>query len=364
MKKRILYLHGRPSSHFLHRGLANSLGVDSKFVDERYRWQDQNFGPIKNLYAWVINAFFYREYRNYNFILLDGLHFSPVIAKKLGILPKKIKIISHMGNQLPYFMLSNQLSAYSRIMHQWLFNNYDYIFCEGDMIKEIVLKVNPNIRTPLLSVFTGPSNSRIELLRKLRPEFKNYNIITIAAGPGEGRIYYKGLDIMITGFIKTSKQLPLLKYYILGEWSNDDVKSLLSNYRPDEVKNIFFVGNQPNIEDYLRYMKNSDLSIHIARGDAFPGSTTEAMHAGVPVIISNYTGTKEIISQVTSNLIVNLSAEELSEKILWYFGLTLDEKIELSNKLRSVSKYYTEENAIKVYQETFDKISNHEKNNL
>ncbi|MFO0321510.1 MAG: glycosyltransferase [Bacteroidota bacterium] len=364
MKKQILYLHGRPSSHFLHRGLANSLGVDSEFVDKKYRWQDQNFGPIKNFYAWFVNAFYYRKYVNYDFILLDGLHFSPIIAKKIGVLPKRIKIISHMGNQLPYFMLSNQLPLYSRILHKWLFNNYDYIFCEGDMIKEIIIKVNPNIKTPLLSVFTGPLNSRVELLRKLKPEFKNYNIITIASGPGEGRIYYKGLDIMIGSFIKAKKYLPLLKYYILGEWSNEDIKYLSATYRSEEFENIFFVGNKPDMTDYLKYIQNSDLSIHLARGDAFPGSTTEAMHAGVPVIISNYTGTKQILNQVNSNLIVNLSQDELAEKIIWYFNLPIEEKMELSSKLKEISIYYTEENAIKLYKETFNKINTNETNNI
>ena len=269
-----------------------------------------------------------------------------------------------MGNQLPYFMLAKQIPFYSRFMHQWLFNNYDYIFCEGDMIKEIITTVNPNIKTPLLTVFTGPSNNRMELLRELNPEFKNYNIITIAGGPGEARIFYKGLDIMIGGVIKAAKNLPLLKYYILGEWSNDDIKNLSSNYSQDELKNIFFVGNQPHINDYLRYMQNSDLSIHLGRGDAFPGATTEAMHAGVPVIISNYTGTKQILKEVSANLIVNLSSDELAEKINWFFSLPLTEKRELSLKLKQVALNFTEANAITLYRKTFSEIEKNEKINI
>jgi len=364
LAKQILYLHGRPYSHILHKGLANSLGVVPKFVDEKYRWQDQGFGVVKNLYAWIVNAVSYKSYRSFDYLLVDGLHFSPVIAKKLGILPERIKIISHMGNQLPYFMLSGKLSFLSKALHQWLFRNYDYLFCEGKMILEMIKEVNPGIKTPLLPVFTAPSSYRIEALRNLKPALSGKNMITIAAGPGEGRVFYKGLDIMIDAFVLASKKEPLLSYYILGEWSVEDIKNLTCKYNADEIRQLYFAGNQPEMMEYLNYLENSDLCIHVARGDAFPGSTIEAMHAGIPILISNYTGTKEILESVNSNLIVNLTVNNVADAVLAYMNLSMDERKDLSVKLKEAVIQYSEDNAIKHYREAFEKIHKNEKNNL
>jgi len=338
----------------MHKSLANSLGVVSKPVDDDYRWQDQGFGAFKNFYAWIKNALNYKKYTEYDFILVDGLHFSPIIARKLGILPKHIKIISHMGNQLPYFMLAKQIPSYSRLMHKWLLNNYDYIFCEGEMIREIIRTLRPNIKTKLLCTFLGPTTARVQTLRTIQPEFKGHNLITIASGPSAARIYYKGLDIMVEAFSQAKKILPDLSYYIIGDWSEADIKSLTQKLNPEEIKSIFFLGHQSEIDSYI---KTSDLSIHLARGDAFPTSTIETMHAGLPLIVSNYTGTKQILKEVSSDLIINLSSEELAKKIIWFFGLSLEEKKNLSVKVKKAASNFTEATAIEHYRKTFGELA-------
>ena len=70
------------------------------------------------------------------------------------------------------------------------------------------------------------------------------------------------------------------------------------------------------------------------------------------------------LTTINSNLIVNLSAEDLCEKIVWFFSLSINEKFELSNKLKEICINYTEENAIKFYKETFEKIGADETNNI
>ncbi|PBQ32565.1 hypothetical protein CNR22_12550 [Sphingobacteriaceae bacterium] len=337
----------------MHKTLAHSLGVISKPVDDDLRWQDQGFGALKNLYAWIKNALNYKKYSGFEFILVDGLHFSPIIARKLGVLPKHLKIISHMGNQLPYFMLAKQIPFYSRIMHKWLLNNYDAIFCEGEMIREIIQTLRPDIKTKLLCTFLGPSTGRVHSLRAIEPEFKGFNLISIASGPSAARIYYKGLDIMVEAFLQAKKTLPGLKYYIVGDWSEEDIKSLTRKFNPEDLKTIFFLGHQSDIDSYI---KNSDLNIHVARGDAFPTSTIEAMHAGLPIIVSNYTGTKQILKGVNPDLIINLSSEDLAKKIIWFFGLSLLEKQEISVKEKQAAEKFTEVNAIEHYRKTFDEL--------
>jgi glycosyltransferase involved in cell wall biosynthesis len=335
----------------MHKSLAESLGVNAAFVDEKARWQDQGNSAIKNGIAWIRNAIDYRKYKNYDYILVDGLHFSPIIAKKLRILPKRTKIISHMGNQLPYFMLVKKLPKHSIVAHKWLFRNYDYICCEGNMIKEIILELIPEINKKLLLTFLGPLDTRVAELREITPDFNSFNMLTIASGPGYDRVFYKGIDLMIEAFVIAKKRLPQLTYTILGEWSNNDKQKLTQKYTPEEMEGVFFAGNT---EDICTVIKASALSIHVARGDAFPTSTLEAMHAGLPVIVSEYTGTKQILKEVDMLLISELSSEKLSNRILNFFKLPIEQKEEISQKLKSFALPYTESNAKQHYKKTFE----------
>lgn len=358
---KILYLHGRPSSHFLHRSMANSLGVDSHFVDEDYRWQDQGFGPLRNVYAWIKNALAYKKYKTYQFILVDGLHFSPVIAKKLGILPKKTVVMSHMGNQLPYFLMAKKIPLYSRVMHRWLLNRYDHVFCEGQMVREMLHIIKPDLRAELHVTFLGPSEQRLNSLQVLKPKFESFTLITVASGPGIDRVFYKGLDLSLQAFCIARKKLPQLNYTIVGEWNKEDIQSMLANISHEDRQNIIFTGHTSAIETYLQ---EAALCVHSARGDAFPTSTLEAMHAGIPVIVSELTGTKRVIQDASLDLIVTLSPEDLAKKIVWYFQLSPSEKHNLSSQLRAAVAPYTEQQAIQHYKKTFHKIQQLEKSDL
>jgi glycosyltransferase involved in cell wall biosynthesis len=335
--------------------------VDARPIDETYRWQDQGFGPLRNVYAWLRNAFSYRRYRSYDYILVDGLHFSPVLARKLGILPARIRILSHMGNQLPYFMLARQIPSYSRAIHRWLLNSYDHIFCEGEMIREIILNVRPGLSTPLHCTFLGPLDARLPALRSIQPAFGGYHLVTIASGPGAARIYYKGLDLMTRAFAIARKKIPELRYSIVGQWSPDDIETLSQGLSQEDRQHLFFLGHQEEISQCLQ---TCDLGIHVARGDAFPTSTIESLHAGLPVIVSRFTGTRQIIGPVCPELIVDLSAEELAERITWFFSLPTAEKQSLSARLRQAAEMYTESRAIAHYRNTFEKIEQYEKNNI
>ncbi len=356
MKKNILYLHGRPDAHKLHKNLANSVANHADYVDFKYRWQDMNYGILVNLFAWLFNSLYYKKFNCYDVILVDGLHFSTVIAKKMGLLKKKVILISHMGNQLPYFIFTNKLGYFSKKAHLWLLKNYDYLLCEGLLTKELISSISPNAQSQLKVVYTGPSQDRLKELRKIKVNLNSNSLITIAGGPGSNRMYYKGLDLMIQGFVKARVNLPDLNYYILGDWNIDDQSYLLNGISSDDKNHIHFVGNQTNMESYLSWLSKCSLCIHISRGDAFPGATIEAMNAGLPVVISEYTGTKEIIKNIQDNLVIPLSSEGLARKIVWYFNLPMSEKQLISEKLLFCSEGWTEEKAIKLYRSTFEEI--------
>ncbi|MBC7694098.1 MAG: glycosyltransferase family 4 protein [Burkholderiales bacterium] len=351
-KYKILYLHGRPSAHPLHASFARSLNARFHYIDSLFRWQDKNYGAFVKLFAWFINIFSVKNVRSYDIVWVDGLHFTPILMRKLGIIKRNRKIVAHMGSHTLYFMYANQYSSFNIAMHKWLFRNYDAFFCEGQMAADLVMKMTDK-HPKLYTTFLGPTTERFPVLLSLKTDLNTKNIIVIAGGSSDFRIYYKGLDLMIKAFSMAFAKDADLCFYILGHWEDEQRKKLVSQYSKEVGQAIIFTGNVDNIE---KYFAESSLYLHCSRGDAFPTSTIEAMVAGLPTIVSEWTGTKEIIEKISDQFITKLDENEIADKISWYFNLPLVEKSQYSDKFRSIAKNYSEATAVQHYISIFDKF--------
>lgn len=351
-KTKILYLHGRPSPHPLHGSFANVIGGEFQYIDKLFRWQDRNYGPLLKLFAWFINCFAFKNVRNYLVIWVDGLHFTPVFMRKLGILSKKQKLVAHMGSHTLYFMHAGKYGSVNNSLHKWLLKQYDAFFCEGQMAADLIKSLAPG-HPRLYTTFLGPESKRILSLQNSSPDLFSKNILLIAAGGSDFRVYYKGLDIMLDAFRLAYENDPDLRFTILGFWT-DEQKNKLTHSFPAVTRNaIQFAGNVDNIQDYL---SRSALYLHCSRGDAFPTSTVEAMNSGVPVIVSEWTGTKEIVTKVEKKFITPLDAEKIAQVINWYFDLDATEKQNYSHLFRKMSASYTEESAREHYLNMFNRF--------
>ncbi len=92
---------------------------------------------------------------------------------------------------------------------------------------------------------------------------------------------------------------------------------------------------------------------HIARGEAWGISVTEAMLAGLPAIVSNETGSKEVVAKVDQNLIIPVNQKSAEQALLQYFSLSEDKREILSKKAKEVSSQYTEAAALKHFKNCF-----------
>jgi glycosyltransferase involved in cell wall biosynthesis len=140
---------------------------------------------------------------------------------------------------------------------------------------------------------------------------------------------------------------------IIGEWNNDVQHNCLNRINPEFRNRFVFIGQITKIENYL---SDAALCLHTSRGDAFPTSTIEAMAAGVPVIVSEWTGTRELAEKVSSDFISTLQPNDIASKVLMYFDLSLSDKIKISDKFRAISTKYTLEKAKLKYIEVFNQI--------
>jgi glycosyltransferase involved in cell wall biosynthesis len=350
-KFKTLYLHGRPGAHPLHKAFALAVDSDFMFVDRIMRWQDKTVSIYYKIISSFLNAMFFPITR-YQFILVDNLHFAPIFAKKLRVFSKK-KYIVHLGSHTLYFMYTGRFSKFVNKLHLWALKNYDFIICEGEMAKEIVLKLNPELASKIHVNFLGPKQERHSDLNNVKYNPNSKQLLILAGGPGEFRMHYKGLDIMIKAFARLYDKDNDLKLAICGDW-DDQIRLFCLKDLNEICKNsITFYGIRNDINTFFG---ESVLLIHCSRGDAFPTSTVEAMTAGLPVLLSDWTGTKEIVQQVSNKLIVSLDEFQIAENIYAFLNLSEKDKLEISDKFRKVSLNYTEEKAVEKYRNIFTRI--------
>lgn len=351
--KKILYLEGRPNAHFLHRRFAQSVVDHIDFIDPEIQWQDKKKGFLFNIYAWLKNArYLASRYSEYDVILVDNLHFTPVIMKYL-FSKKKVKLVVHLGSHTLYFILTRQFHNLNLLMHKFFLKKYDSIICEGEMAKTMVEEILKKDLPDTYVTFLGIPEERHSVLNAIQPDLQSYNILIIANGPSAFRSYYKGLDIMVKAFVQCLGHEPRLTLTILGDWDPDILYELDPDIDDAIAGRINFTGKVNNIEDYL---KTTGLCLHCTRGDAFPTSTLETSAAGIPTLISEWTGTKEMIEKIDTRLIVRLDVELVSDKIRWYYNLPLKDRKMISEKSKAISKEYTEDKAITHYKNTFEKL--------
>jgi glycosyltransferase involved in cell wall biosynthesis len=349
-KLKVAYIHGRVGPHIMHGRLAKSVNGEFFKVDEHKRWHDIEIGKLFKIYAWIYNAFSFKNPAKYDVFLVSGPHFSPIIMKYFR-LKKRQKVLVHLGDETMYFLYSNWYSKFMKSTLIFILNRYDGLICEGQMAADLA-KLN-GVVTPTYTTYLGAPKERYSELLRIQPNMNSKNIVFLSSGPGGWRTWYKGLDLMIAAFNIAFQKDQELSFTIIGDWDISLQNELLSKCSVDARSAIHFVGY---VNDLERYFSEGSLYLHCARGDAFPTVVIEAIAAGLIPLVSEWTGNKEIVQMTSEELIVPLDKEIIAEKIIWYMKLPVVDKEELSKKLRKTITKFTEENALIHYQDTFDKI--------
>ena len=317
----IAYIQGRPSAHPMHKKFAESVNAKFHFVDFKMRWQDKDKSILYRMLSWLICAITFPSKKTYGIFLVDNLHFMPVLMKCLHLLNKKQKIVAHMGSHTLYFIYSHRFSKLTEYAHIFALKRYDALICEGQMAEVLVKKILGNTTPKLYTVINGIPEEHFPKETNLRLE--NKNILFIGNGPGKERLWYKGLDLMISSFAIARKKDSELNFTIVGDWDENLLQNLLKKYPSEIQKSIHFIGETKKLENIL---SDSTLYLHCARGEANGLSILIAMSYGLPTLISEWTGAKEIVEQVDNMFIVPLNEESIAKRIHWYFQLSEAEK--------------------------------------
>lgn len=351
---KVAYVEGRPSSHPTHAAYAQSVNSAFHFVDFNLRYHDKpKASALKRYLSWFVCAFTFPKRRSYDVFLSEEAYFMLGIMRKFGLISKKQKLIAIMGSHTLYFLHTNQYPATTKKSFIKLFKLYDAFICEGPlqykMLNDFLGKNSP-VKT--YQIFNGSPESRFNKLIQVKPKLEKWNIVTIGAVANQGRIHYKGLDLMLAAFALVKPDYPQLTFTVVGDYDAVLIERLLDEHCPLYKADVLFTGQSNDLSISLA---EACLYLHTARGEAWGISVTEAMTAGVPPIVSDWTGSKEAVEKVSHDLIVPLDVKLIAEKVKWYLALPLTQKQELSEKCKDVSAFYKEKNAVDNFREIFYK---------
>jgi len=351
---KVAYIHGRPCSHPMQQKMANSINADFFPVDFKLRWHDKPNAPkIRRYISWIICSLFFPNAKKYDVFIAAGAHVTLPLMRLFGKISSKQKIIVHLGDELLYSIYSGRFSKNKISFLKKIISKYDAIICEGEMGTEIIKKIWAENTPKTYTIVNGIENRHLFQVQNLRPNLETKNILYIAQGPGKMRLWYKGLDLLLKSYEKAFNEEKKLTLTIIGEWDDNLIYEITKNFSEDVKKSIKMVGY---VSDLSTYFENSSLYLHPARGEAYGIVVLMSLASGLPTIVSEWTGAKEVVLKVSKELIVPLNVNDISKKILWYFSLTKSEKQILSINSKKLGLAYTEERAVSEFYNTFQMI--------
>jgi glycosyltransferase involved in cell wall biosynthesis len=353
-----VYVYGRPAPHPNRLRLLPAIGATLVPGDFWLPWMHMPAPPAWRKWVSLLGcAIRFPDIRRWDLLIGDGPQHLPVVMKCLRRLAPNQKIVPYLAGEFPYFIKVGFYGPKKTALLKRWFSLWDAYLCISPMVAEIVREILPPERHG--DVFTIQNfirKERASALQEVASTLEAPRMVFIGHGSSGFRVYYKGLDLMFQSFALALEGRPDLHWTIVGLWDST-VRGTLEMKFPVTRNRVEWVGP---VTDFAAFLSRSSLYLHCSRGDAFPNTVLEAMAAGVPAMVSEWTGAREVVAQVDPRLVVPLDAGAIAERILWYFSLPVTERRWLGERSRQVVlKQYTEERAIRVFRVTIRQILDH-----
>jgi glycosyltransferase involved in cell wall biosynthesis len=346
---RVVFLHGRPGPHPFHRILADSVDADLRFVDPVLPWHDRECSSTRRYLSSLLCAAWFPGRGDFDLFLTEGAHAPPVLMRRMGLLRSDQKIVALMDNETLYLVRSGYYPASTRKKILWLVESFDALLCVGAMQVRLARELmRRGARGPIIEeVYSAIPADRRTIAEAVRPSLAGRRILFVGNGPSGFRTWYKGLDLLLDAFERACAGDAGLRLDVVGRWDKDEIARLFRQY-PAAARQACFVGETHNLGEAL---SRASLYVHLGRGEAFGISILEAMAAGVPALVSEWTGGAEVVGCVGPEWIVPLDPAVAAERISAYFKLPLPARERLSAASRAAAAPYTEPRALLRFQQ-------------
>ena len=315
--------------HPVHEGFAESIGADF------YRYTIPDYIHKQN---WISRALDLRrgiKLPDYDVYLATGL--SIPIIKKIVKQRNKPKII-HLAASSYYSRLTlgipRTIPRYEKPVIKQLFRFVDGIIAISEFVKEEISKVT-DCPVEIVPPFIDPI--LYSRLFSLKPNLDGHIIVVVGKRRGT-------IDIMtlIKAFEIVKKEFKDCELYIIGAGHSKEL---------EKFNGIHVTGW---VDDLSPFLQKSSLFAFPGYGQAFYLGVVEAMCAGLPALVSRYTGAKDAVKRLDKKFIRDITPEDFAKRIIWYFDLPLDDKKWYSEKSKEISKEFTKERKCREFREKFE----------
>ena len=276
--------------------------------------------------------------------------------KFLGLISKRQRLVGLMVGEELFFLHSNYYNSLTSWIMKKALKQYDLLLCKGQMQADLAKSLLGNKCPSLFPILNGLPAHKFKVFASIQPQINSHNLVLLANGPSGFRTWYKGLDFMIRIVDELYADYPDISFTIVGDWEQREVDNLKSNLSISKSGRLIFLPPTNDIQEIGHIFSTCSAFFLMSRGDCFPNATMEAMAAGLIPIISEWTGTKEIVRMVDERLILPLDKSTVVNRLKWFFELSSEKREELSIKSRNVISSYTEENAIRLFNRGLESI--------
>ena len=284
--------------------------------------------------------------KKYEIYIVEGTYIKPILMRKIGKISRDKKIVTLISDPRLFYLSIGKKFDFKReiivkypkfrsLIAKRLLKELDGVICTSELTASLFRKFNK--KSPLMITPGFVFKESFKKISKIKPNLSNKNILFIGYGPD---FYCKGLDLLIESFKEVKKKIPDANLYILGRWK---IK------KEWVYEGVHFEGEQ----NVLHYLKKCSLSVHLGRGEAFGINILETMLAGIPTLVSEYTGAKQVVKIADKKLVIPLKRDIVVKRVVDYFKSSLNYKERLSKKCKKTAKEFNEEKILKEFKKNF-----------
>jgi glycosyltransferase involved in cell wall biosynthesis len=225
---------------------------------------------------------------------------------------------------------------YVNLVHKIVMKEIDGAIAVSKMAEESIKKY---LDIPTAIVHPYIEEDLYRGLISVNPNLKSYNIVSV----GYAKLS-KGMDILVKAFKMVKKEFKEAELFIVGKGHPKDWEKI------NGIRVLGYVENLGSI------FEKCSLFVQSSRFDAFSVATLEALRAGLPAIVTEMTGAKEVVEKLGRDFIRKVNVEDIANGILKYLDLSEEEKFKLSEKARQLSEPFNKSEMCERFKKEFWKV--------
>ena len=283
--------------------------------------------PKASIQLFKEKEYLYSIKRCIHFILsrIDKSMGAKFMSKQIPKIQNKYDVaIDYNGQQLLYYMVDKidakkKISYFHSDYKKWDFYKkadkkyypkVDYIVTISDICRESLDEIFDDCKdkTRVIQNISSPKIIKTLANQKCEIEFEDeFTNIVMVGRPSD----VKGYDFSIEACYKLKKDNFKVRIYAIGvSGEMDKFKNLVKKY--DLENEFIFVGETTNP---YKYIQNCEIYLHPSRFEGKSVAIDEAKIISKPIIITNFTTSKDHIKNMENGLIVDMSSQGVYEGI-------------------------------------------------